>query len=57
MENISMEWAKVLSSVWEKVLFYIEVKLLITFSEMFFKLHELQAEQRYCMGNSDTKNI
>ena len=27
--NISMEWAKVLSFVWEKVLFYREVKFLI----------------------------
>ena len=31
-----MEWAKVLSFVWEKVLFYREVKLLITFTETFF---------------------
>ena len=41
-----MKWDKVLSFVCEKVLFYREVKLLITFSEMFFKLQELQAEQR-----------
>ena len=38
MGNSSMEWAKVLSFVWEKVLLYREVKLLITFSETFFKL-------------------
>ena len=35
MGNISMEWAKVPSFVWEKVLFYREVKLLITFSGTF----------------------
>ena len=52
-----MEWAKVLSFVWEKVLFYREVKLLITFSGTFFKLQELYAEQRCCTRNSDTKNI
>ena len=33
-----MEWTKVLSFVWENVLFYREVKLLLTFSEKFFKL-------------------
>ena len=52
-----MEWAKVLSFVWEKVLFYREVKLLITFSGTFFKLQELYVEQRCCTRNSDTKNI
>ena len=35
---MSMEWTKVLSFVWENVLFYREVKLLLTFSEKFFKL-------------------
>ena len=57
MGNISMEWAKVLSFVWEKVLFYREVKLLINFSGTFFKLQELYAEQCCCTRNSDTKNI
>ena len=32
-----MEWAKVLSFVWEKVLFYREVKLSITFTETLFQ--------------------
>ena len=53
----SMEWAKVLSFVWEKVLFYREVKLLIAFSGTFFKLQELYAEQSCCTRNSDTENI
>ena len=33
-----MERTKVLSFVWENVLFYKEVKLFLTFSEMLFKL-------------------
>ena len=57
IRNISMEWAKVLSFVWEKVVFYREVKLLITFWGTLFKIQELYAEQRCCTQNSDTKNI
>ena len=33
-----MEWAKVLSFVWEKVLFYKEVKFSYNIFETFFKL-------------------
>ena len=43
MGSIIMEWAKVLSVVWEKGLFYREAKLLISFSEMLFNLQELLA--------------
>ena len=40
LRNIATDWAKALSLVWEKVLFYTEIKffLLITFSGTVFKL-------------------
>ena len=52
-----MEWAKVLSFVWEKVLFYREVKLLITFTETFFQASRAIGLPALLYTKSDTENI
>ena len=60
--NISTEWAKVLSFVWEKVLFYRKVIFFLInnlFQNVFqtWRIISLIMLLSYCMWNCDTKKV